>query len=178
MYFLPGIGSPPAVVRRGRMSTGDRGVGETLAKMRRLVAFGASNLRVRETAVGIVRGGPAHDAMSDLRALFDWVRSNIRFTPDVLGVETLQSPEYTLGLRAGDCDDMATLLGALARSIGIPVELKFRVIAANPRAPRSFSHVYLVASVNGRQVALDPTYSNNSIGWEFPNPSRTSEVTV
>ena len=176
MYFLQGLGATR--VERGTMPSGDAGVTYTLGRMRGLVAAGASNLLVRETAIGIIRRVPAHDRLGELRALHNWVRDNIRFTGDVLGVETLQAADYTLRMGAGDCDDRAVLLAALAQSVGLPADLAFRVIAANPRAPRTFTHVYLVATIGGKKIAMDPTYPGNMLGWSYPWAKRSAEVSV
>lgn len=125
----------------------------------------------------MVRGtSREHDPRSQLAALFRFVRDHIMFIGDVAGVETLQSPRYTLHVKAGDCDDRATLLAALARAIGIPVELKFRAIAANPRARGAFSHVYVVANLGGRELVLDPTYHSNAPGYEHAGAFRRMEA--
>lgn len=165
-------------VSRGTLPAGDAGTARTLDIMRSLARDGAKQVEVREAAISIVReaGARPHDRWGELRALFHWVRDRVRFTADVAGVETLQGPRYTLHSMAGDCDDRATLLVALARSIGIPADLRFRVIAANPRVPRGFSHVYVVARMGGKSVPMDPTYSVNRLGWQHPNPFRVAEV--
>lgn len=140
---------------------------------------GAKNPTVRETAIQAARsGGREHDPLSQLGALFRFVRDRITFIGDVAGVETLQSPLYTLRVLAGDCDDRATLLAALARSIGLPAELRFRAIAANPNNPGRFSHVYVMARVAGRDVAMDPTYHENALGFEWPARSRVEDFAL
>jgi transglutaminase-like putative cysteine protease len=177
MYEQLGAGK---ITQRGRLPGGDAGTAATLGIMRRLALEGAQDVTVRETAIAIVRGANAagHDSLAELRALFTFVRDRVRFTSDILGVETLQGPRYTLRVMAGDCDDRATLLVALARSIGLPVDLKFRAVAVDKRRPGSFSHVYVVGVINGRRIALDPTYSTNGLGWEYPHPFRASEVSA
>lgn len=167
-----------AKVTRGRLPGGDAGTRKTLGIMRQLAEQGAKDVTVREAAIAVVRsaGARAHDAAAELRALFVFVRDAVRFTSDVVGVETLQGPRYTLQVLAGDCDDRATLLVALARSIGIAADLSFRAVAINRNAPGAFSHVYVVAKVAGKRIALDPTYSQNLAGWEYPSPFRSMEV--
>lgn len=145
--------------------------------MRRLAQDGARQVVVREAAIRIVRDeGAEHDPLAQLAALFRFVRDRIFFVGDVAGVETLQSPRYTLSVQAGDCDDRATLLVALARAIGIPADFRFKVIAANPRARGAFSHVFVVARLAGRTIALDPTYRDNLAGYEYPRQYRSAEV--
>jgi transglutaminase-like putative cysteine protease len=170
VYELNGVS-----ITRGSLPLGVAGTRKTLAMMQRLAQDGAKQLPVREAAISIVRdsGVSGHDRLGALRALFEFVRDRIYFVGDVAGVETLQSPRYTLSIGAGDCDDRSTLLAALARAIGIPV--RFRVIAANRSRPSQFSHVYLVAQVGGRDVPMDTTYPNTPLGWQFPGPMRVGD---
>lgn len=168
-------------VRRqsGRLSTGDRGTAEALTIMRRLAEQGASDGVVRDTAIHVVRnagGDIRHNPLAQLLALFAFVRDQVLFINDIRGVETLQGPAETLRVGAGDCDDRATLLVALARSIGLPFPLRFRVIAANAAHPGNFTHVYVVARVDGKDLALDPTYRSNGAGYEYPARFRTGEM--
>jgi hypothetical protein len=158
-------------VTRGRLPGGDAGTKKTLALMRRLALEGSRNMEVREAAIGVLRqaGVQPHDHRAETETLFRFVRDQVRFTGDIVGVETLQSPRYTLRVMAGDCDDRATLLAALMRSVGIPADLNFRVVAANPRTPGRFSHVYVTARMGGKTIALDPTYPSNRPGFEPPH---------
>jgi transglutaminase-like putative cysteine protease len=164
-------------VERGTLPPGDAGVRKTLALMRRLAQQGASDLSVREAAIAAVRGDMAegHDRVAQLASIYRFVRDRIYFVGDVLGVETIQSPRYTLSIGAGDCDDRATLLVAMARSIGISAGFSFKVIATNP-VSQNFSHVYVVADLGGRKIAMDPTYRDNAFGWEYPRVFRTGAM--
>lgn len=161
-----------------RISSGDRGTAETLSLMRRMALEGAKDPSVRDTAIWIVGQAvaPAHNPLAQLGALFRFVRDQVLFIGDVRNVETLQTPAKTLEIGAGDCDDRATLLVALARSIGIAADFTFRVVAANPANRGAFSHVYAVARINGRKIAMDPTYRSNALGYQFPAVFRIGEV--
>jgi transglutaminase-like putative cysteine protease len=180
--FTLGVYRYNGVVRTalGKLPPGDLGTRKTLELMQAFAQQGAKELGIREAAIQAVRaaGAPEHDAAAQLEALHRFVRDQILFIGDIAGVETLQSPRYTLQMRAGDCDDRAVLLAALARSIGIPAVLKFKVIAANPSQPGTFSHVYVVANVAGRDLALDPTFHGNPAGYEYPRASRSMEMNV
>ena len=133
-------------------------------------------LDVRETAIGVVRdaGVQPHDLVRQASALFNFVRDKIYFVGDPVGSQFLQSASYTLRERAGNCAQRAILLAALLRSIGISAT--FRAIGANRRYPGSFSHVYVAARIGREAMALDPTYPDNVMGWQYPNPSRYAEV--
>jgi len=170
------LGGPSS--RLGTIPSGDRGTAETLKLMRQLAEQGSKDMAVRDTAIYVVgqAAAPGHDPIAQLAALFRFVRDRVLFIGDVYRVETLQTPAKTLEVGAGDCDDRATLLVALARSIGIPADFRFRVIAANPRNPRSFSHVYVVARLAGRDIPLDPTFRSNGLGYEYPGRFRVGEM--
>lgn len=160
------------VTRSESLPDGDTGTRKTLANMARLADEGSRELAVREAALRAIHsfGGRAHDKPSQVDALFRFVRDNVFFLSDPAGTEWLQSPRYTLSFGAGDCDDRATLLAAMLQSIG--VRSQFKVIAADPRTPGTFSHVYLVAQVGTQIVPLDPTYPGTVAGFEYPRPFR------
>lgn len=152
----------------------------TLGHMRRMVEAGARDAEVRAAAIDALQraGAASHNATSQLAALFRFVRDQIFFVADPIGIQVVQSPRYTLERGAGNCTQRAVLLAALARSVGIPTDLRFRAIAANPRFPRTFSHVYVVATVGGRPIPLDPTYRNNEPGFEYPGALRTGDFAL
>lgn len=173
------IGTEAVRVRRGTLPGGDAGTVRTLAMMRELVHEGARSLAVRNAAIDVVRaaGVRAHDTLGEIRALYTWVRDRVRFIGDPVGVELLQGAPVTLRTRSGDCDDYAVLLGAMLHAIGIPAELRFKVIGVNPRRPGAFSHVYLTArDQSGRVIPLDPIYPTTPFGWEYGQPFRSLEV--
>jgi len=155
---------------------GDVGVKETLRTMSKHARKGSVNPAIRALAGRIVRGSglgflcAVKDFNCEANKLFTWVKKNIRWTRDVDGVETIQSPERTLDWKFGDCDDLSTLLAALALSIGIPV--KFRAIAADTSRPNSFSHVYVLLNVNGQWIPADPSIPKAKLGWEYPKAMR------
>lgn len=166
MYL--GATLPQPNVFRGRLPSGHEGTRVTLAMMRELVKSSVGMPDIRETALAILRAArvAAHDTVGEVAALFRFVRDRIRFTQDPAGIELLQDARETLRVQAGDCDDRAVLLAALLISIGVCTDLRFRVIAADPRRPRDYTHVYLVARIGGRDVPLDPTYSDSVPGFE------------
>lgn len=107
---------------------------------------------VRELAVKLTGNLPQKNFSAEVSALFYYVRDKIRYLKDVNGVETLQSPLQTLRLRAGDCDDKVTLLGALLESIGHPV--RFQALGFSPGR---LEHVIAECYIGGQWVALDAT---------------------
>ncbi len=166
-------------VTRGTLPIGDAGTMKTLAIMRTMAVKGAADVEVRSAAINAVRdaGVRPHDHLGELGALFRFVRDRVHFVRDPHDVETLQSPRYTLEILAGDCDDRATLLAAMIRALGIPADVKFRVVAAAP-GNSAFSHVYVVANLGGRQIPLDPTYADNQPGRQYARATRFGDFAL
>jgi len=109
--------------------------------------------------------GPT-DAVCRLKRIAGFVREHLRFVPDPVGVEAITTPEAHLftidreGVSAGDCDDAATLAGALARAVGCPV----RIALASFRLDRRLHHTWAegLASNVSRWVDLDPFRSERT----------------
>jgi len=154
-------------IRILRVPKGPRGTLATAAIIGRIVQDGAKDFYVRQKAIEIFRqyGVPAKDRLGEVCALFDFVKRNIRYTRDIFRVELLHSPRRMLELRAGDCDDMTILLGALLLSTGHPVRL---VLAGfKPNRPHAYTHIYLEVNVRGRWLAADATM-DRPLGWAPP----------
>ena len=133
----------------------------------RLIRQGAKDFYVRQKAIEIFRamGVRPKDRFGEVCALFDWVRRNIRYTRDIFRVELLHSARRMLELRAGDCDDMTILLGALLMATGHPVRM---VLAGFRRKkPHVYTHIYPEVNVLGRWIAIDATVER-PIGWAPP----------
>lgn len=161
----------PLRVQITHVPKGYAGTMATVGHIRRLILQGAKDIRVRMTAIGIFRAfgiTPKH-YLGEIAALFHWVRANIRYTRDIHRVELLHTARRLLQLRAGDCDDMCILLGALLESTGHPVRLV--LVGLNPRRRRQFTHIYLEAKHMDRWFPLDATM-NRPMGWEPRAPNR------
>jgi len=150
-----------------RVPPGNRGTLLTARLIARLIHEGAKDFYVRQKTIQIFRacGVRPKDRLAEVTALFDWVRRNIRYTRDIFRVELLHSARRMLELRAGDCDDMTILLGAMLMSTGHPVRL---ILAGFRRhKPHSYSHIYPEVNVRGRWIAIDAT-AQHPIGWAPP----------
>lgn len=132
--------------------------------MAQLASQSKTNPRIRELALSIVGVVPGKHYRSEIDRIFVWVRDHIRYTRDVRGVETVQTPVKTLEYGQGDCDDQVTLLASLLESVG--VRTRFKAIGFTPG---HFQHVYMEAldDSSGRWIALDPT-EQVAVGWEPP----------
>lgn len=147
------------------ISNGRPGIMQTLHVMRQLVLEGRRNLAVRQAAVNASFMVPEKDAFAEVQAIFEFVRDSIRYTSDILDVETVTAADKTLQLRYGDCDDQVVLLCAMFESISYPT----RFVVAGYTDPKSFEHVYCEVLANGVWVSCDPT-EPNALGWSAPLP--------
>jgi hypothetical protein len=139
--------------------------------MKNLIRQGAKDFYVRQKAVDILleKGVSPKDYLGEIKALFEWVQRHVRYTKDPFRVEVLHSAPRMLELRAGDCDDMAILLGSMLRAIGHPVRLV--LTGPDPLRPRFLTHVYIQAYHKDRWVSADPTM-HHPLGWAPRAPVR------
>jgi transglutaminase-like putative cysteine protease len=149
----------------GSLPPGAAGTRVTLQMMRNLVHEGRRSDRVRSTAISLTNTLAPKDWSGEVRALFAFVRDNIRYVRDIHDVETLQTAEATLDLEAGDCDDKAVLLSALLESIGHPT----RFVAVGYFRRDHYEHVYVETRMGAGWIALDATMDVEA-GWS-PRPS-------
>jgi transglutaminase-like putative cysteine protease len=106
---------------------------------------------------------PEKDAKKEAEALFYEVQKRVRYTWDPTDYDAFQTPEKTLALRAGDCDDAVSLLGALLRSVGH----KVRTRVVQTKGQTTWNHIYLLVNINGQWMPLDTTVKQPP-GWEVP----------
>lgn len=137
---------------------------------------------VRQIAMQITAGCQSRDDLCELQAIFDAVkhgdprvrelRNGVRYVADPRWADFFTAPYRLLkqcakGACAGDCDDHAALIAALAGSLGFVVGLR----VWGPK-PNEFTHVYAVAGVPKRDprqcVGLDSTVDESDVGWEPP----------
>src|SRR5215470_5150092 len=154
-------------IRVYRVPKGTAGTLVTARLIGRLIGEGAKDFYVRQKAIQIFRdqGVRPKDRAGEVLALFDWVRRNIRYTRDIFRTELLHSARRMLELRAGDCDDLTILLGAMLMSTGHPVRLVLAGFRKN--RPHAYTHIYPQVNVGGRWIAIDATV-DKPIGWEPP----------
>ena len=145
--------------------------------MARLARAGKTNMLVRTTALRLIEDLPQKAYLAEIERLWRWVRDDIRYAKDVHGVETVQTPERTLELRAGDCDDKVTLICAMLESIGHPCRM-----VAMAFTPNNYSHVIAETKVGrGYKATWIPleTTEDKPFGW-YPRgrPHQRMVVTV
>lgn len=145
--------------------TGLRGTERTIAHMRRLVEAGKTDPKVVLHAHSLVRGIDRNNFALMASTIFKFVRDNISYVRDPIGVEFVKAPGITLKTRTGDCDDQAVLFSTLAESVG--VKTRFKAIKADPQYPGEFSHVYSLAEIPGKGwLPADTIVPGARFGWE------------
>lgn len=137
---------------------------EVLDLMKSQVRQYTGDPQLRDIAVQITKGIPADprtglpnrrnfDAIA--QAVYTWMKANIAYVRDPHNIEWLQSPDKTLKLGYGDCDDQSILAASLLSSLGVPT--RFKVVKSNPNNPDSFSHIYVQYLAGGSWKGFDPT---------------------
>jgi hypothetical protein len=161
-YLLPGPDQPQISLQK--IPKGYLGTRRTLQNIQRLIRQGVKDFYVRQKAIDILfqRKVPAKDYLGEIQALFEWVQRHVRYTKDPFRLEVLHSARRILELRAGDCDDMTILLGAMLESVGHPIRLV--IVGPTPLRPDLFSHIYLEVYHKGRWIPLDATM-HFPMGW-------------
>ena len=79
----------------------------------------------------------------------------------------------TPGVSVGDCDDYSMYAASLLTALGIPCS--FVTVAADPRNPFAFTHVYVAAYPNGQRVPVDASHGKYC-GWEAANAMDVGRV--
>ncbi len=107
------------------------------------------------------------DNVGEAKAVFEAIRKNVRYTSDILGIDTYQHPKHTLSLGSGDCDDYSSLICATMLSLGIPCRLKvIRTKDAN-----EWNHIYAQAGFPRanptKWITMDASVPK-PFGWEAP----------
>ena len=151
--------------------SGDAGTAQTVRQMAALVDAALRDPVVHRQAVEIVRHVPSHDSLGELRAIFNWVHGNIRFTNDPPLKEMLIPPAQMLQIRSGDCDDFVMLGAALAGSVGF--RTRAVTVAADHAQPGEFSHVYLEADLDGEWIPMDAARPGAQFGLAPANVYRS-----
>jgi transglutaminase-like putative cysteine protease len=134
--------------------SGDAGVRATLTAMAKIVRQYKVDANIHELARRLTAALPPQNTAGAtplyLATLQQFVRDKIRYVMDTDGVETLQTPDYTLSIMAGDCDDKSILLATLLASVGYPP--MFFAVGTHGQP---YSHVLAGARIGTRQIPLE-----------------------
>lgn len=118
------------------------------------------------------------DNLGEAKAIFEYLRKNVRYTSDTLNVDVFQNPILTTRLHAGDCDDYSATTCALLISIGIPARLC--VIATKDSPGQQPNHIFAQAGLPRanpqRWVSMDSSVAV-PFGWQVP-PSAVAKAWI
>lgn len=149
---------------------GPAGIRETLKLMKVLANRGKTNGDIISKGNELLMYVPPKQWFQQVKALWTFVKNDIRYTRDVKEVETLYYPEQTLAQRYGDCDDKSVLLASLLLATGHPV----RFVAVGFK-PDDYSHVFPETLIGKIWVPLETTEPVD-IGWSPPNVVSRMEI--
>lgn len=140
---------------------GVAGVEQTVGKMTRLIREAATNEFFVDWVQGVVSGARSHDTAAVWRAIWGYLTGlhAPAYRYDPVDVELVRSPFAFIHARGGDCDDFATLAGAMLEALGYPVKVEVvgKTAPKPGRGPR-FSHVFIRVQdpATRRWFAFDP----------------------
>lgn len=121
---------------------------------------GLQNPQVISIARQVTRACPGRDGMCELRAIYQFVVENVRYSGDVSKVDTFSGPLRTLQMGAEDCDGMSLINAALALANGFQAKVR---ITSNRGI--TWDHIYCMAGYpKGRMdrlIALDTTLARS-----------------
>jgi transglutaminase-like putative cysteine protease len=129
-------GTIPVPFRLGYLPDGEAGVDATLDIMVGVVLAYRANPTVRYSAQRLVQNCTSRDRLCQVQSVQAYVRDKINYLEDVRDTETIQTPDYTLDLNSGDCDDQSVLVASLLESIGFQTRFCAMGVRGN-----FFSHV-------------------------------------
>lgn len=112
----------------------------------------------------------AQTAEDTVRALYDFVRSSVRYLADERSMNAIvpRDPNLVFERRYGDCKDKAFLVAAMARNYGLSVHPV--LVSTRPRPKFEGTHVSLynhainVFEHKGRPIFFDPTNKYGEFG--------------
>lgn len=150
--------------------SGPAGVVATLRVMKQLAKAANRDPRqiVRLKACEIYKnaGLAPRNWFGEARALQVFVQNGIRYVRDPMDHELVQTPEVTLKLAQGDCDDQSTLLAAMLIATGHPAQ--FVAVGLDGG---EFSHVLVETKIGPQWYAVE-TILKKPLGWYPPNVTK------
>ena len=171
------------------IGSGDTGIYQTVQLIKQKVQEAQTQPQVLQTFRSILGGLVASANQTEIaKALTSWVVANIRYQHDddmswteaglqwinihscpkrfktCEAVEMVSDAPQILQDRKGDCDDMVLLMGSfltMAQIQWCPI-----VVALDPAMKSEFSHIYLIANLDGSFVPIDPVNRNQPFAWQ------------
>lgn len=91
-----------------------------------------------------------------MQKLWAWVRQNIEYKEDPLGVQWVREPARLWHDRVGDCKSFTVFIISVLENLGIDYKVRF----SNTERPgsKTVNHVYPIAVIGGREIIVDSVY--------------------
>lgn len=110
---------------------------------------------------------PERDYEGEIKAIFNSIRKNVRYTGDIYKLDTFQGAKRTLAYKGGDCDCYTITLGSCLQTVGYPVKIRIIQTVDSP----DYNHIFLLAGTPPRNptrwISLDASV-NKPAGWHPP----------
>lgn len=148
-----------------------------VASIQAQIEKGVQDPRMRKLALQITRHCPERDGLCEAKAVYDYVKANVRYAGDVApirwqdgkveGIDVFQSPQRTLEFGAGDCDDHTKAVAVLLAHNGITPRLRVVKTKGAPDWEHIYGGALLPKGTGNKFVSLDTTLpGNNNFGVE------------
>lgn len=153
---------------------------ERVASIQDMVWVGMQDPRMRKLALQITKHCPERDGMCEAKAIYQYVKANVRYTGDaapvkmgrngpVEGVDVFQSGKRTLEFQGGDCDDQTILASTLLAWNGITPRMRVTASSRNGEDEHIYPIAGLPKTAPSKWIALDTTLpGTNKFGVEMP----------
>jgi hypothetical protein len=106
-----------------------------------------------------------------MKMLYDEVNERITYIEDPMNYQWVQTPSYLWHhTRRGDCKSLAVFISTVLQNMGVTHLVRYVSYDFTTRKGR-YTHVYVVAIINGQNIPLDVTYEQQdgaSFGDEKP----------
>jgi len=148
--------------RLSAIPSGVAGTDATVREIARLVRYDLERPQLRLLATRVLNHARirSKNHLQEAKTLYGYIVGRVRYQKDPVDLETVQSPTVTLGLGAGDCDDLSGLVAGLAMAVGMPA--RFRVIGYGDN---DLVHIFPELFAAGRWWPADATEPHRGFGW-------------
>lgn len=148
-------------------SSPDMPIEQRLATIQEMVEKSVQDPQMRKLGLQITAQCPERDGMCEARAVYNFVKANVRYTGDIApikwstgqveGVDLYQTARRTVELRGGDCDDHSILAATLLAVNGITPKLRVVKTRGAPDWEHIFVGALMPKGTGAKFVALDTT---------------------
>jgi hypothetical protein len=127
---------------------------------------------VVELANSIISRAPSNDDMAEVKAIYNWVRDNIRSRKHPLNAQWVQDTIRTFAqYKSGDCTSQTVILASLLGAVGYVSRF---ITCGFDYGTDEFDHVYDQVMVNGNWLDLDSFNKTAMAGWSPECVSRAA----